>query len=167
MKKNKITVLQVNEVENIFLLENSLIMMKDFMGTPGTIENIKSKIIKIINNKSVDIKKDFATKLFRSIHMKNKIVDVEKIETNIQQLNNENTLKFLEKYKEFSENFDDAIKKEDYLELMKLVPGKFILNNVASIFDLSNSNAYANKLLDLISKDEQVIKDLIVFIGLN
>ena len=50
---------------------------------------------------------------------------------------------------------------------MKLVPGKFILENVASIFELLNGNAYVNKLLDLITKDEQAMKDLIAFIGLN
>lgn len=166
LKDSKITILSVNEVENLFLLEDCLIKMKDFIGCDKSIEEIENYIISIIVKKIPTIKKDYATKLYRNIQKKNKIDDITNIQQCIETINNDNTNNFLTLYKEFEEKLNNAITNQDYNCLMQIVPGKVLINEVAKYFGLLTGDIYKTNIIRLICKDNDIKESLRHFVKL-
>jgi len=86
----------------------------------------------------------------------------------MKTINIDNNNKFRSKYVEFENFLDNAISTKNYEEILKLVPGKMLLNRVAELFDLSNGNAYQEKILLCLieNKDlQQELKNIISFTG--
>ncbi len=147
LKSKKVTVLTVNEVENLFILEPCLSAMKEFIHCSKSVNIIKNDIIAKILVKQDDIKKDYATKLLRRLHNKNKLEDIINISVQLDSINIANKTKFLEDYNDFQERLSSAIEQKEYEVLLKMVPAKMLLNDVAAIFDLKSGVAYKDKLL--------------------
>lgn len=160
LSKSKITVLNVNEVENLFLLENCLQKIKEFMSLDKSLEEIQEEIFYKVSVKINGIKKDYATKLFRTIQQSNKIEDIHKLEECIKKLNEANLVEFSKKYSDFEMKISKAIEDKDYDILMKLVPGKSLINDVAKIFGLLNGENYKTQLINLIRQDKNLIQSL-------
>lgn len=159
MNNKDIFVLKVNEIENIFILEQCMCQIRELLNIEKTIDEIKVLIIDSISHKLVDIKKDFATKTLRKINKKNKIVDINNIEEALNKLNNERNEAFLKEYKSFEENLTLALKNNNYDELMKLVPGKMILKSVAKIFGL-DEQTYIRQIFIRIKQKEDLKAEL-------
>ena len=160
LKKKSVFVLDVNEIENLFICTECLKEMSAFLSTDKKIDDLEKNVIQVSTKKIDDIKKDYATKLFRKLHLKNRFDSIEKIEEKIDELNKHNKNLFLEHYEMFCSRLADALDNNDYREVLRLVPGKMILNDVARMFGLVSGEEFARQLLNRISSNEQLINDL-------
>lgn len=166
LKIERITVLPINEIENIYITDGCLSAIKGFMQCTQTIDEIKSAVIEKIKFKQSDIKKDFATKLLRRLHRKNKFDNIVDIENAVVAINEENKVNFMTDYNLFLAKLETAIKESNYEELQKLVPGKMLLNDVAKIFGLSGSNVYVEQLLLQINHNVLLQNQIITIIAM-
>ena len=156
LNKNHINVLAYNEIENFYLMEICLKKIIENFHSKICIDELKSSIISEIVNKKNFIKKDFATKIFRTLHMENKFTEVENINKELERINENNNNKFLGIYNAFSQKLDDAIDNSDYDNLMSLVPGKMLINFVSRTIGISNVNLFAENILNIILNNEEI-----------
>lgn len=154
--QKNIKTLKTNEVENVFMLTPCLEVMSDVVGNNKTIEEIQNKIIARIGGKQDSIKQDYATKLLRNIQLQNKFKKSNNVEIALDELLESNKNIFLEKYKSFEKELSESIKLKKYDKLMKIVPGKMLLSDVANVIGFANDNLYTNKLLLQIKSDERL-----------
>ena len=154
LKRKNVFVLKVNEIENVFLLEDCLGRVSQHLKVSDSIENIKNNLIEIIKKKDIDIKKDYATKLLKNIHLKNKIDKIDDLTKTLDSINNQNKTIFLSAFSQFSTTLNNAITSLDYNALMKLVPGKLIINNCAKLMGLNDKDIYVKLVLKLLEEDE-------------
>ena len=164
LKSNNITVLKVNEIENIFILPCCLISMSNILTNNKSIDKIKDEIISKINSKIDSILQDFATKLLRKIQLQNKFKKLDDIENDLNGISKANKDKFLEEYHCFESYILKSIKNKDYDTLMQIVPGKQIISDVVKIVGFANVTLYVNKLLLQINEDSQLQKEILKFI---
>jgi len=161
LKLKNITVLGVNEIENIFILPCCLESMSNILSNGKSIDEIKTEIISKINSKIDGICQDFATKLLRKIQLQNKFKKIDNIKNDLDIISESNKTKFLEEYQSFEDDLLYCIKNEDYDELMKFVPGKMIISDVAKIVGFANDSLYVNKLLLQIKADIKLKKEIL------
>ena len=161
LKLKNITVLGVNEIENIFILPCCLESMANIISNTKSVDEIKAEIIAKINSKIDEIKKDFATKLLRKIQFKNKFKKIDDIESDLDIILTSNKTKFLEEYQTFESGLLDCIKNKNYESLMRIVPGKMIKSDAVKIVGFSNDALYVNKLLSLINTETQLKEDVL------
>lgn len=164
LKSKNITVLKVNEIENIFILPCCLISMSNILTNNKSIDKIKDEIISKINSKIDSILQDFATKLLRKIQLQNKFKKLDDIENDLNGISKANKDKFLEEYHCFESYILKSIKNKDYDTLMQIVPGKQIISDVVKIVGFANVTLYVNKLLLQINEDSQLQKEILKFI---
>ena len=164
LKLKDITVLGVNEVENIFILPCCLISMSNILSNGKSIDEIKAEIISKISSKIDGIRQDFATKLLRKIQLQNKFNKLDDVKNDLDIISESNKTKFLEEYQSFENNLLESIKNEDYDQLMKIVPGKQIISDVVKIVGFANVSFYVNKLLLQINEDKQLKEEILNFI---
>ena len=161
LKLKNITVLGVNEIENIFILPCCLESMSNIVSNGKSIDEIKTEIISKINSKIDGIRQDFATKLLRKIQLQNKFKKIDNIKNDLDIISESNKTKFLEEYQSFEDDLLSCIKNENYDELMKFVPGKMIISDVAKIVGFANDSLYVNKLLLQIKTDIQLKNEIL------
>ena len=161
LNKKRVCVLPVNEIENIFLLPLSLETAIKIITCEKSLEDIQDEIIKIISDKLIYIKKDFATKLLRNIQLKNKFSNIDNIEECLSEMFLYNKDKFLELYKEFETKLTDSINNKNYNELMELVPGKMLIESVSKLIGFSNKDIFTKNILKKIHLDSNLKKSLI------
>ena len=162
----KVYVLPVNEIENIFILPCCLEKAMQMISCETSLDDIKEEIIKKIKHKSVDIKKDFATKLLRNIQFKNKFMKIDNIEENLDSLLSSNKKQFLESYKSFEVNLNNSIETKDYEMLMKLVPAKMIISDVSKLIGFENKDVFTKNILLKVKQDSELQKKLLEIINL-
>ena len=160
LNKQNVYVLEVNEVENLFLCEESLDDMIQYTSLQKTFNSIKERIIQIVSERKDAVCKDFATKLFRNIHSKNKLINVESVENEIDRLNAENKQVFLSHFQSFCSRLDKALIEMDYESIMKLVPGKMIINEIARLFGYINKEEFIRQVLIRIENNNQVLNKI-------
>lgn len=165
LKNENVSCLKVNEIENCLILKPVLeAVTKEFV-VEYNIEMIEKKIIEIIKAKTNNIKKDFATKLLRRIHSRNKFTTLDDINAALDNINEENKKNFLNVFNAFECDLASAIESNDYSTLMKMVPGKMIINDVANLFGFQNKKVYINQVILLLNKDHELldkIKNIII-----
>lgn len=166
LKEKEVFVLPVNEIENICFLPCCLNAFLNFSKDDKTIDEVKELIIKKIEIKTNEIKKDFATKLLRKIQMKNKFKSVDNIDECLKLLISENKEKFMTEYSKFENELDTNIANKDYDKLMKTVPGKIIINDVAQIMGVQR-DFYLRNLLSLINSDSKLKRELLGLIKID
>ena len=166
LKEKEVFVLPVNEIENICFLPCCLNAFLNFAKDDKTIDEVKKLIIKKIEIKTNEIKKDFATKLLRKIQMKNKFKSVDNIDECLTLLISENKEKFMTEYSKFENELDTNISNKDYDKLMKTVPGKIIINDVAQIMGVQR-DFYLRNLLSLINSDSDLKRELLGLIKID
>ena len=166
LKEKEVFVLPVNEIENICFLPCCLNAFLNFSKDDKTIDEVKKLIIKKIEIKTNEIKKDFATKLLRKIQMKNKFKSVDNIDECLELLISENKEKFMTEYSKFENELDTNISNKDYDKLMKTVPGKIIINDVAQIMGVQR-DFYLRNLLSLINSDSDLKRELLGLIKID
>lgn len=151
--------LNVNEIENAYILDFCIDEVRQHLCNDKSLDTIKDEIIKKISKLIVEIKKDYATKSFRKLHLTNKFNSVDHIEEELVRINKENENIFMTKYNQFANALDNSISNKDYNTLMKLVPGKLIIKHVASLLGIDINN-YANILLNKLSVNSDLRKTL-------
>lgn len=149
----KVNVLQLNEIENVYLLDSCIDKVLVYIKSSKTIENVKNHVINTITNNVDSIKKDYATKTFRKLHLKNKFININDINSELKRINAENDNLFLTKYNEYVQNFESFLQMKNYAKLMQYVPGKSLIAPVAQFIGISVEN-YINILLSIISTDD-------------
>lgn len=164
LNKKSVFVLDVNEIENLFICEECLQEMSNFFSLDENVNNLKMKIVQAFSKKRDDIKKDYATKLFRKLHLKNRFDSIENIESKIDELNAYNKSIFMERYLLFCSRFEEALDSNNYRELLRLIPGKMIINDVAKVFGLVKSEEYVRQLLIRIGSNDKLSKELIKYL---
>ena len=120
-----------------------------------------------IESKKSRILQDFATKLLKTIHLKNKFKKINNIEKEYDNIFSNNKSDFLAKYNSFRDKLFDNIKNKNYDELMKLVPGKMILFDVAQIVGFVNDLLYVETLLLQINGNIPLKKEIKNFIEID
>lgn len=164
LKLKDITVLGVNEIENIFILPCCLTSMSNILSNGKSIDEIKTEIISKINSKIDGIKQDFATKLLRKIQLQNKFKKIDDVKNDLDIISEDNKTKFLEEYHFFETQLMESIKNKDYDKLMKIVPGKQIISDVVKIVGFASVSLYVNKLLLQINEDNSLREEILNFI---
>lgn len=164
LKLKDITVLGVNEIENIFILPCCLTSMSNILSNGKSIDEIKTEIISKINSKIDGIKQDFATKLLRKIQLQNKFKKIDDVKNDLDIISEDNKTKFLEEYHFFETQLMESIKNKDYDKLMKIVPGKQIISDVVKIVGFASVSLYVNKLLLQINEDNSLRAEILNFI---
>lgn len=167
LKNDNIYVLSCNEIENMFILEPCLTLISNHLKSEKSIKEIKKQIAQIIKTKKNHILSDFACKKIRLIYHENKLENIDNIENSLKDLNNRNSEKFKNIYSEFKKKLEKAIDNCEYDSLMKLVPGKMIIADVAKQFGLSGEDTYIKLLFKLLIDDNQLKKELELFIGMS
>lgn len=160
LNKQSVYVLGVNEIENVFISEECLAEMINFTSLQKTIDSIKGDVIRIVSERKTAIQKDYATKLFRTLHSKNKLTGVENVENEIDRLNAENKKSFMFQYNLFCLGLTNSINNNNYDEIMKLVPGKMIINEVAKMFGYINKDEYIRQIFIRIENNNKVLDKL-------
>lgn len=153
-------VLTVNEVENLFLCEECIKEMIALLSLPQTVNELIGSIMKVANKKYDAIKKDYATKLLRDLHLKNKLDSVENIEKEIDKLNSYNKALFLERIKVFDDIFKKSLATSDYSTFLRIVPGKMVLKEVAKLFGFLSEKEYIKQLLIRLSQNDSLCNQL-------
>ncbi|MCQ2791933.1 MAG: DUF4435 domain-containing protein [Bacilli bacterium] len=166
LREDNIFVLPYNEIENMFLLEPCLALMKKHLFVDSAIDNIKFSIIKIIESKKKHILSDFASKTIRTIYKRNKLDDINHLEESLNSLNTKNNGIFLAKYSSFKNALDQNIILNNYDSLMKLVPGKMIIADIAAIYKMSDAKSYIKLLLSKLRFDEALKEKLRSFVDI-
>lgn len=164
LKLKDITVLGVNEIENIFILPCCLTSMSNILSNGKSIDEIKAEIISKINSKIDGIRQDFATKLLRKIQLQNKFKKIDHVKNDLDIISETNKTKFLEEYHFFETQLMESIKNKDYDKLMKIVPGKQIISDVVKIVGFASISLYVNKLLLQINEDNSLREEILNFI---
>lgn len=164
LKLKDITVLGVNEIENIFILPCCLTSMSNILSNGKSIDEIKTEIISKINSKIDGIRQDFATKLLRKIQLQNKFKKIDDVKNDLDIISEANKTKFLEEYHFFETQLMESIKNKDYDKLMKIVPGKQIISDVVKIVGFASVSLYVNKLLLQINEDNSLREEILNFI---
>lgn len=164
LKLKDITVLGVNEIENIFILPCCLTSMSNILSNGKSIDEIKTEIISKINSKIDGIRQDFATKLLRKIQLQNKFKKIDDVKNDLDIISEANKTKFLEEYHFFETQLMESIKNKDYDQLMKIVPGKQIIFDVVKIVGFASVSLYVNKLLLQINEDNSLREEILNFI---
>lgn len=147
LKRNNIGVLLVNEIENLLMTTPCLDLMNKFLGNQFNIESIKSSLVEQIKKKQNDIKKDYANKLLRTVDLNNKIDDIVNLEVSLNRLNTTNNELFKKQFSSFDSKLNENIESNNYDELLKYVPGKMIINSLATLFGFVNQKAYTDQLI--------------------
>ena len=98
--------------------------------------------------------------------MKNKFKIVDNIDGCLKSLMNENEEKFINEYSAFEKKLDTNILNKDYDSLMKIVPGKSIINDVAQIMGVQK-DFYLRNLLSLINSDSNLRRELLELIKID
>ena len=160
LKREGVYVLKVNEIENAFVLVDCLGKVIKYLGVKESVSEVKSKIIENIKKKIKAVKADCATKLLRVIHQANKLNDVDRLEESLDLMNKSNNECFKTSFDSFVSSLEIAVDSCDYDALMKLVPGKMIINNCAELLGMANKEHYVRLVLKLIEGDEDLRSSL-------
>ncbi len=153
LNKKGVYVLKVNEIENAYSLPICLRKMIEMFCPETTESNIEAHIIDFISKKKKEIASDYATKLLRNIHKRNKLDDLSDISKSLERLCADNNRAFLLSFGAFCNRFDSAVGNNDYDELMRIVPGKFFINEISRILGFAGKEVYVKHLLRSISSD--------------
>lgn len=153
LKRDNIFVLSLNEIENIFLIKECIEKAKDKIGSEKSFDEISRVLFETANHQKNVILTDFATKLLRNLHLKNKISNVLNIGDHIDKINMSNKAKFLILYEEFKKNLENVIINNNYYELLKMVPGKILLPKVVEYVGYSDRKLFCNNILNNIDED--------------
>lgn len=157
LKKENIICLNVNEIENCFILEPVLDELNKKFSVEENVELIKKRIIDMVKAKTNSVKNDFATKLLRRIHTRNKLSTLDNIEMALDEINKENKKAFLDAFNVFDSNLMSAINDHNYSVLMKMVPGKMIINDVAKVFGFANGKTFIKQAILLLKEKQNLL----------
>ena len=138
------------------LLDVCLEKVKTIISNKEDLENIKIKIIEFIADQKEVIKRDYATKLFRKLHLNNKFKTAVDINSELERINQENNKIFLDNFNDFEKKFEKSIADNDYDSLMILVPGKNIWKTAVQKIGIEDY-VYENILLSALVDDQNLV----------
>lgn len=157
LKNEKIYTLSVNEIENIFLIEECLEKAINKIGASKTMAEITNKLFETAEHQKDAILIDYSTKLLRTLHLKNKVKNIINIADEIDSLNEKNKTEFLKLFESFKSSLEDVIAEKKYYDLLRIVPGKILLHSVYSFIGYSDKNLFCNNILNDIDDRLKII----------
>lgn len=153
LKAEKIYSLYFNEIENILMDEEVLKYIDKINQNNNNIEEIKTFILDYAQSNTQNILNDFVGKIYRKLIKTSTIKYNSDFETIIDETNLKNKQELLDCVTNFSKNLNQLLEKQDFSELMKIIPGKFILQSVSKQLGFCNDKAYLNFFINHIDKD--------------
>ena len=167
LTNNNIFYLPVNEIENVYILPYCIESIKTVIENGKLIEEIQAEIISKINLKKEYIKKDFATKLLKKLQMDNKFKNESSIHDSLNTIMENNKEKFLDIYDDFENELENSISIKAYDKLLRLVPAKMIISDVAKIIGFSDEKIYTSNILKKIKEDSNLKEKLLELINIQ
>jgi ATPase components of ABC transporters with duplicated ATPase domains len=125
LAKNKITVLEYSEIENLLIDSEILESVNDELNKV-ILSDLKNKVIQEISKKIITIMNDYLDKRFLKNISAQKLKFGEGLDEQISNLNKSNQDNLIEKIKLLEQKFDKFVYENSYDELISLVPAKGI-----------------------------------------
>ena len=154
LAKNKITVLEYSEIENLLIDSEILESVNDELNKV-ILSDLKNKVIQEISKKKITIMNDYLDKRFLKNISAQKLKFGEGLDEQISNLNKSNQDNLIEKIKLLEQKFDKFVYENSYDELISLVPAKGIYKLVAHELGLSNEKFLTNKVVSLINTNPE------------
>lgn len=131
LNSSKVYTLNYNELENIFLDEKIIIILNKLNLNKDCISKIKNKIFKFAEENKEKIINDFLNKQYKRIITSGKLKYDSRFEECVDALNAQNKDKIIKSVNILLENIEKFISEENYDELIRIIPGKMIIDFAA------------------------------------
>ncbi|WP_297687512.1 DUF4435 domain-containing protein [uncultured Anaerococcus sp.] len=153
LKKDNIFVLNVAEIENLFLVKELIMYMSNHMGLEY--DDVFDKIKKYIIHKRLDkqIDKQVSKYLVNQIKYKLSIADITESDTKNSINEVFNSMDVNKLYNERLQYYKNIINDEDYDKTLEIFNEKNLAKSIGDYFDIHN-NGYLTRVISILEKEE-------------
>lgn len=154
LEKDNIHTLKVAEIENLFIIEELISFLSDYLGNDfnDVFSNIKDYIIKerFGNQIRSQVKKNVVSQIKYELSM----AEISEINTKESFTNAINNINVDSIYKDTLNSYEEALTSNDYKKVLEMFNEKGLSKSIGHYFGFQN-NDYLNKVISILRNKEQ------------